>query len=323
MIRKHKTLVIILNWNNSIQTLKCIEEFKIVEENYIMVIDNGSDEVQRTKLIEYFTYTDGMIIQQGEEESLNSKDNLDVDILYLLDENYGYAKGNNFGLKLSNMIGYEYSLICNNDILLSTSIIKELEIGLQKNSLAAVIGPTVLDTQGNIQGPFLREDMIHLVFKNVLFPISYLLNSLNKQKKKEKYYSENHKGEFEVYRLMGCCMLLKNELIEKINYFDENTFLYAEEMILSERLKSLGLITLFTNKVAVMHMHGLSTSTLCKGIKHKILINSLLYYYKTYRKYNGFNLSIIKMSFNIKYFIWDPVVRFVKFVLRIKALLVR
>lgn len=37
-----------------------------------------------------------------------------------VNENYGYAKGNNFGLKVAHKLDYEYLLVSNNDILLKS-----------------------------------------------------------------------------------------------------------------------------------------------------------------------------------------------------------
>jgi len=221
----------------------------------------------------------------------------------LLDNNYGYAKGNNFGLKLARKLGYKYALISNNDVVIEKPVLSTLIMALKRLEKAAVVGPRVYGPNGKRQGPFSRPNLYHYFFYPVFIPIFWPITKLvtNVMRKMDMRRTKY------CYRLMGCFMLLDLEVLEKVDWFDENTFLYAEELILAEKLERIGYRMAYTDSVYIRHMHGQSTQKL--GNKNRLLeqLRSDLYYFRSYRGYDAVRLAFVKAGFIYNNFFLSPV----------------
>ena len=86
--------------------------------------------------------------------------------------------------------------------------------------------------------------------------------------------------------------------MQKINDFDEGTFLYYEENILAYKLKKLGIRTCIDNSVSVKHNLSVSVDkSIKKYKKYKILMNSLFYYEKNILKSNIFRIILLRLFY--------------------------
>lgn len=80
--------------------------------------------------------------------------------------------------------------------------------------------------------------------------------------------------------------------------FDENTFLYYEEDILSERGKLCGLNWYYDASVRILHEGGATTSrSLPMFSKQEISFKSALYYYRNYCDINRAILWMARLNF--------------------------
>ncbi|HPE70258.1 MAG TPA: hypothetical protein PLF96_13125, partial [Thermotogota bacterium] len=109
-----ETLIGILNWNQPVQTIDCYHSLKKLEgEKQLLLIDNGSDPIFRQPLLD-FAKKNGLLMVQ---EMNLAETEIHSDALLLLEKNNGYAKGNNFGLRIAHQLGARFFLLSNNDIL--------------------------------------------------------------------------------------------------------------------------------------------------------------------------------------------------------------
>ena len=98
----------------------------------------------------------------------------------------------------------------------------------------------------------------------------------------------------------GCFFIIDSKALEKINYLDENTFLYYEENILSQKLKVKGYKTIIDNEVIIYHDHEKTIGKNFKNVdKYKIVKQSMMYYEKEYNDASNFQLFILKILNNI------------------------
>jgi GT2 family glycosyltransferase len=310
-----KVAVIILNWNRSEQTIELIDNYLEVEKNIdicFIVVDNKSNDTERKKLVDYSKKSDFIVL---EEHQLTSSDlNPSHDKYTItLNENYGYAKGNNFGLKLARKLGFEYSLVSNNDIIIEKPLIETLMGKLDSEKDLALIGPRIIGLEGEQQGPYKKPTLFDQFWVPFFMPLFTIVNKL--------MFNRISKMLMEVdnpypYRIMGCFMLIKTDIMEEVGYFDEKTFLYAEELILTEKLLAKGYKTGYYHHVSIKHMHGFSTEDL--GNKKRFLLNldSDLYYFKKYREYGAFKLFLVKMGRKAAFTIWNPLIHKIKSALK-------
>ena len=297
--------VIILNWNRSDLTISLVNNIVNVESGFdlrFIVVDNGSTNEHRNMLIDFANTNNWLTVAETEFQDCCLKTN--QHILLLLDNNYGYAKGNNFGLKLARKLGYKYALVSNNDVVIEKPVLSVLMSAFNELENVAVVGPRVYDPNGKRQGPYskpnLYQNFFYPVFIPVLWPIKKLII---------KIISRIRDGKTRYcYSLIGCFLLMDLDVIEKVGWFDENTFLYAEEIILAEKLEKVGYKMAYVDSVYIKHMHGQSTQKLGNTNRSLQGLNANLYYFRRYRGYGTIRLGLVKAGFVYFHFFLQPLV---------------
>ncbi|MEM1973991.1 MAG: hypothetical protein QXN68_04280 [Thermoplasmata archaeon] len=92
---------VILNWNQFEITKRAIESilrYENSKENTFVVVDNGSNEEIRVKLVEYFRENKWNIFYEEEIDTLGNYSNLPT--LILNSHNYGFSKQWQVGYQL-------------------------------------------------------------------------------------------------------------------------------------------------------------------------------------------------------------------------------
>ena len=94
-------------------------------------------------------------------------------------------------------------------------------------------------------------------------------------------------------------MFFSKETIQKINYLDEETFLYYEENILAQKLKRIGKVMKVITTIEYNHIHFVERNNIKRKLFHnKIYFESMIYYEKKYNeKYSKINIPIIRVLY--------------------------
>lgn len=234
---KPSVLIVILNYGTYQMTIDLIGELKqkLDYGNYsIMVVDNCSPN-------------------ESAEVLENKKDELGY-IFYANDSNAGYAAGNNIGIRYGIEHGFDYSWILNNDVEIRERNVLEHMVGIaERDEKIGCIGPMIYTLDGTICAPFIKRPSFW----------DMTLGAFSDKKKREKCI----KKAGEVYRVYGCCMLLRNKAMTDIGCMDERTFLYCEEQILSERLMKCGYTNYYAPEVSITHKESSTMKTMSKNSK--------------------------------------------------------
>ncbi len=265
--------IVILNYNDSENTslfLKNIKDFKILDK--IVVVDNHSTDHSLEKLKKF----ENNKIKVVEAE-----------------KNNGYATGNNVGIKyLIDNYNVDSIIISNPDIVVKEEDIKLLLNDLEKEEVD-VIAPTIREPQGISRGWKLPSFLSELI-SNVPFFRRFEQSIL---KYSETQYQKNLT---KVDVIKGCFFIIKKEVFESIGFFDENTFLYYEEIIMAKKLKDKGYHTYVDNRVIVMHALSQSVDKSIKRIeKFKWLKKSQFYYEKYINKMNPIKILLLRFFYTL------------------------
>lgn len=251
--------VIILNYMTWQETLKEVEAVSAIVKDMpheIIVVDNcspnESDEQLRRAAGDSFTF-----LQSG--------------------ANRGYAAGNNVGLRYAEEKGWEYSWILNNDIeFCDPEVLARMLAVFEKDACIAAVSPNIYSPEGYL---FNRDAVKWDVWNMTLGMMAY--------KKTGRAEEEAKKGWLYVYRPQGCCMLLDTQKLQQVDYLDETTFLYYEEVILSERLEKKGFRCACCSATGIIHNHSYTVRKTLSKLKYiKSNLKSFCYYLKQYRHYN-------------------------------------
>lgn len=160
--------------------------------------------------------------------------------------NSGFSKGNNIGVLQAKG---EYLCILNPDtVVAEDTFIKVFEFIKNKQNLG-IVGCKLI----NGAGVFLPESKrkipyVKAAFKKLLGrPNEYYANHLN----------ENESGEVDV--LVGAFMLLKQKVYNEIDGFDEDYFMYGEDIDISYKALKSGYKNYYFGETTSIHFKGEST----------------------------------------------------------------
>lgn len=272
-----KTAIIILNYNDyktTIDMINQIKDYKVLD--HIIIVDNNSTDSSFKELKKY------------------EKNNIEV---IKTDNNKGYAYGNNFGIKYAiNNYKVDNIIISNPDIIIDEETIKDLIKQLKYNNVS-LIAPLINEKGIISRGwrlPTLKDDLL----SNINYFHKYAAKNM-------EYNEEQFKNKLtEVEVVKGCFFLIKAKVLQEIDYFDENTFLYYEENILGKKLKNKGYKSYIFKDKEVIHDLSVSVDKSFKSLKkYKILKKSQRYYEKKYNNVNIFGMFLLYVTYYISYFI--------------------
>jgi len=262
--------IIILSYNTKELTRRCIEslvqQYKEELENgeiEIIVVDNGSKDgtieiLKSIRLAQDPEFIEGQV--QNDKRDSGSSTRMTRKITIIQNEkNLGFAKGCNIGSKKSKG---KYILFLNSDTeTLDRGFLKMTEF-LDANSTIGILGGKLLNPDSSPQpsaGKFytLFNLFLMLTGMEVFLGIRKSPNTISK-----------------VDWVSGGCMMVKKSLFEKLSGFDENFFMYIEDMEMCFRANKLGSATYFYPDVKVLHKELGSSSrsfaiiNIYKGILH-------------------------------------------------------
>jgi len=241
--------------------------------DYIVVVDNNSNEYQKKYL----------------------KSNLDKRAILLeKKENDGFAKGNNYGLKYvsENLKDVEYVFISNPDIIFEEEAIFTMLEDLNSIPELGAISCLRKEKDGQVIDSFWNFTKIGDYYKRFFLILNKFRKKKNSVKHNESvlFYTDCVRGSFIGFRL---------DLLKKVDYFDEGTFLYYEEDILFSKFKRNAIKVAVDSRYYYIHDHEYK-----KKIKTNIAIlketyKSLYYYLVKYRNINAFRKIQFKISSGI------------------------
>ena len=168
-------------------------------------------------------------------------------------ENSGFPKGNNIGVAAA--IG-EYICILNPDTVVAEDTFSKVLAFAKKQKELGIVGVKLIDGTGNflpeskrgIPTPFVAFTKITGLYK--IFPKTF-----------GEYYaqhlSENQTGKVDI--LVGAFMLMKRDLYHEIGGFDENCFMYSDDIDLSYMALKKGKTNYYFHETSVIHYKGEST----------------------------------------------------------------
>lgn len=161
-------------------------------------------------------------------------------------ENTGFPKGNNIGVEQAKG---KYICILNPDtVVAEDTFTKLLEFSQNKPNIG-IIGCKFIDGTGN----FLPESK-----RNVPTPKVSLLKMLGKDKLYYSALSENQSGKVSV--VTGAFMFVEKKKYLSLKGFDEDFFMYGEDIDLCYRAEKAGLENYYFADTTIIHYKGESTT---------------------------------------------------------------
>ncbi|MCC7551734.1 MAG: glycosyltransferase family 2 protein [Methanobacterium sp.] len=228
--------IIILNWNGWEDTLECLESiYQINYANYtVILVDNNSNDdsllnikkycsgelkvnskffyyKNQNKPIKIFEYSNCFHLSHEEKLSICNTESNNKLVIIKNDKNYGYAEGNNVGLRFSLELGYDFILVLNNDTVVHKDFLNKLIYPMIHKKSIGIIGPKIY----------------HYNTPNQIFSTG---GKVNWYKGTNLAIKKDFKILNDVEYVSGCCMLIRKDLIDAIGLLPNDYFLYVEEI---------------------------------------------------------------------------------------------
>lgn len=237
--------VVIVTFNNEGTINQCLESIlKFDPHSKIVVVDNNSSD-QSQDIVEKF----------GKKVTLIKSE-----------VNLGFAKANNLG---ASYLRAEYIVFLNPDtILLQEKSLENLQEVLVENSNYGLISPKLVFPDGRVQKSVRYLPTATKAFEEYILGIKGAYD----------FYLPDCSSLCEVESITGACMVIKKDVFEKAGKFNEEYFMYFEDLELCKSMKKLGLKVGFLPTVAIKHIVGVS------GKNQEV--SELLH--ASARKYHGF-----------------------------------
>ena len=256
--------IILLNYNKSYLTLVCLESLyaqyhkKFEEGSFeVIVVDNGSQTDELRKLSE------GIKMNKYKSIKLVRNNN-----------NLGFSKGCNIGAKSA---GGDLYLFLNNDTIVNEKGIVDMTEYLIKHQEVGILGGQLKNLNGSDQ-PSVGK------FYNLFYALIYLLGM-----QKHGLIDKNPSVVSEVDWVKGGFLMVRKNVFDKLSGFDEEIFMYTEDMEFCYRAKQAGFKTFFYPNTSIFHReHGSTNRSF--AIIH--IYKGILYFYKKHK--SEFEYKIVK-----------------------------
>ncbi len=225
-----KLSVVILNYNVRYFLEQCIISVERAIEGIdaeIIVVDNNSPD----------------------DSCIMVKNNFPHIQLLANKENVGFSKANNQAVAVAKG---DYVCILNPDTVVSEETFSQVLAYAETLPKLGALGIHLMDGTGN----FLPESK-----RNLPTPKRSLLKMLGKTSGKNGYYAKhiNETGKGEVDVLVGAFMLMKRSVYLEVGGFDEDYFMYGEDIDLSYKLQKAGYKNSYLGSLTLLHYKGEST----------------------------------------------------------------
>ncbi len=216
--------IVLVNWNSIAETLRCVGAIDQLQHKNVVVIvvDNASDHFPSDK-----------IESRHRVHVIKSKVNM------------GWAGGCNVGARKAIEIGCEFIWFLNNDSEPEVDALCEL---LRSYALGGGLVGAVgsIENDGSDVGEFqVCEYDKENQFLGPSLPISKL--------------TQGAYGFVSCAYVSGCSMLVRSNVWEKVGEFDEDLFLYCEDVDWGLRCTRLGFLVGYRTESIVRHKGGAST----------------------------------------------------------------
>ncbi|PWT77137.1 MAG: glycosyl transferase family 2 [Bacteroidetes bacterium] len=169
--------------------------------------------------------------------------------------NTGFSAACNQGLKKATG---KYLLFLNPDTILPENFFQVCISFLESNQTAGAVGVRMIDGAGN----FLKESKRGFPSPWASFCRLSGISSVFPRSRWFSYYYMGHLNEHQTHSvdvLSGACMLATKAALEKTGGFDENFFMYAEDIDLSYRILKAGFSNYYLPLTTIIHFKGEST----------------------------------------------------------------
>jgi GT2 family glycosyltransferase len=216
-----RVVVVVVNWCGEDDTSACVQS--LLDSDYpalrVLVVDNGSPDGSGERIRLRFPSAD--YLQTG--------------------ANLGFTGGNNAGIGRAMQSDADYVLVLNNDTVVEPDAVTHLVSAARTRDGVGAVGAKIL----------FFEDRNRIWFAG---------GTLSRHRAMGYHIGEGHPDTAPgggavapVTFLTGCCMLLPVAVLRRVGGFEEDFFMYAEDVDLCLRIQEAGYSLFYQPRARIYH----------------------------------------------------------------------
>lgn len=256
---------------------KSLEDLNDLRESIIQ-------QNQSYRIVLVNNYADDESLQEVRETAAQFDD---VDLIE--EENRGYGAGNNAGIEFAiKSYQFDYIVICNSDTIIERFDTSLLDVP----SKSAIYAPEITCRTGKKQNPnwvfynALAEKIQYKACKQENKILDYTAIALLKFPRMiyQSFFGKSKKKK--IYSAHGAFLILSSNAIKKlVPLYDENMFLFYEEVYLANRAKKRGVETFYVPQIKIFHKED-GSMKLANVNQRQLAHESVVYYYEHKKVHN-------------------------------------
>ncbi len=233
--------VVIVSWNVRDYLVKCLRSVYAELERTglsgaVFVVDNASTD-GTAELVQHL-FPNVHLIQN--------------------EDNPGFAKANNQGMRAAAAYEPRYYFLLNPDTVVHPGALQALVACLEERPDAGMAGARLMYGDGRFQhSAFYFPGLLQLAFD--LFPMPARLYNSRWNGRYPKSLYHRDKEPFQIDHPLGATMLVRADVAEATNGFDESFRMYCEEIDWSWRVQAAGWKIYAVPRAEIIHYGGEST----------------------------------------------------------------
>ena len=268
--KMEKICIVLVNYNGKSYNDKCLAsifESTVADQIQVVVVDNHSSDGSRESLYEKW----------GNDNRVH---------IIALDENAGFAKANNVGLRWAMKNGITHYLLLNNDTEIEPDAIECMWKCHEEND--CIVTPkiyyadqkNVLWSVGGRFTPVIKK------------PVQVALNERDSDK-----YNQNRDCDF----ANGCALFFDEDILNRTGLLDESFFLYYEDTEFSARAQKKGIRIRYCADAKIYHKVNGSTKGNHSQVNVYYITRNWLIYCKMYL---GWKIGLFWAYFTLNRLAW-------------------
>lgn len=283
--------IIIVNWNVRellAKTLAAIYQYPATIDDFeVIVIDNDSSDDSAE-----------MVRNDFPEVKLVSNQ-----------KNVGFGSANNQGLEIAQG---DYILFLNPDTEVQQNALDLYIDKFRKDPQLGAMGVKLLNSDGSLQPSCKRFPDLDTIIYN-----GFMLDILFAKSKTFGAYEMSwfdHQKELEVDQPMGAALGVRKSVLDQVGGFDQNYFMYFEEVDLCYRIKQAGFKIVYYPQASIIH-HGGRSTTQAQMSMNSSWYKSFFYYLRKNKNYPALLIIMTLSLITLGKIIWLAAVLLLLFML--------
>lgn len=245
-----KTVTIVtINYNGEEDTIECLKSLENLNSNGLMlrilVVDNNSDPKSVSRISKQI-------------KSLNTKSKHTYSLIEL-SENLGFSGGNNIGIRQALSDKSDYIWLLNNDTYVDSNALVSLVSFIQSNKNAGIAGSKIYFAKGyEYHKERYRKEELGTVLWYAGGSIDWS-NVVGSHRGVDEVDNGQYDNEEPTDFVTGCSFFMRRETALTVGYFDDDYFLYLEDMDYCIRAIKKGVELWYVPDSVVWHKNAQSS----------------------------------------------------------------